>query len=307
MAESMQLPEKIHKKMKKQVSFSTQGQRADIGHFAISRILPNRYAEAVGPFVFLDHILPNEQTKISKEGTGAHPHRGIATLSYVLNGEDEHFDSAGNYAIVHSGGVQWMNAGNGIIHDETLNYDSKTDSKLTHAFQFWINLPPEIKAQKPAYMAVEAHEVPLKMFPDSKGWLKVILGAFEELKAAIPNYSKQFIYHLHLEPGESYSFEFADKLEVAAFLPTSSALINDEIFNSGDFVEFDREGGILEIKNENAEPCDFILFGGEAYRDPIVAEGPFVMNSKSEIAGAYKDYSNGLYGNIDYEEIRYKA
>ena len=118
--------------MKKKISFSTQGQRADIGDLVIYRLLANRYADAVGPFVFLDHIVPKTQTKVHKEGTGAHPHRGIATLTYILNGEDEHFDSAGNYAMVHSGGVQWMNAGNGIIHDETLNYDSK----LTHAFQF---------------------------------------------------------------------------------------------------------------------------------------------------------------------------
>lgn len=133
--------------MKKKSSFSTQGQRADIGDLIIYRILANRYADAVDPFVFLDHIAPKVQTEINKEGTGAHPHRGIATLSYILNGEDEHFDSAENYAMVHSGGVQWMNAGNGIIHDETLNYDSRTDSKLTHAFQFWINLPSNIKAE----------------------------------------------------------------------------------------------------------------------------------------------------------------
>lgn len=118
------------------------------------RLLPNRYAGAVGPFVFLDHIVPAVQTKTSKEGTGAHPHRGIATLTYILNGEDEHFDSAGNYAMVHSGGVQWMKAGDGIVHDETLNYDSQTDSKLVYAFQFWINLPAKIKAEKPEYYSV---------------------------------------------------------------------------------------------------------------------------------------------------------
>src|SRR5690349_20512103 len=108
--------------MKKKVSFSTQGNRADIGDYAINRILPNRYADAVGPFVFLDHLLPvihpaDEETKVVN-GTGAHPHRGIATLTYILHGEADHFDSRGNHARVASGGVQWMKAGNGIIHDE---------------------------------------------------------------------------------------------------------------------------------------------------------------------------------------------
>ncbi len=293
--------------MKKKSSFSTQGQRVDIADLVIYRILANRYADAVGPFVFLDHIVPKIQTKVNKKGTGAHPHRGIATLTYILNGEDEHFDSRGNYAMVHSGGVQWMNAGNGIIHDETLNYDSRTDSKLTHAFQFWINLPSEFKAKKPEYLAIEGDKVPFKALPGGIGWIKVIAGSFEELSSAIPSYSEQFLYHVHLEPGASFVAEFADKLEVAAYLPVLPATINGEKFNGGDFIEFDRNAGTLELINENQEACDFLLFGGESYREPIFAEGPFVMNSTLDIANAYKDYSNGEYGKIDYDLQRSKG
>jgi redox-sensitive bicupin YhaK (pirin superfamily) len=293
--------------MKKKSSFSTQGQRADIGDLVIYRILPNRYADAVGPFVFLDHIVPTFQTKINKEGTGAHPHRGIATLSYILNGEDEHFDSAGNYARVHSGGVQWMNAGNGVIHDETLNYDSRTDSKLIHAFQFWINLPSKIKAEKPSYLAIEGTDVPHKELPDGKGWLKVIIGSFEELNSAIPNYSKQFLYHIHLEPNGSLTTQFADNLEVAAYLPVLPAIINAESFNGSNFIEFDRKAGTIELINDNQEACDLLLFGGEPYQEPIFAEGPFVMNSRLEIANAYRDFYNNDYGKIDYQKQRAKA
>lgn len=293
--------------MKKKSSFSARGKRADIGDLVIYRILPNRYAEAVGPFVFLDHIAPTIQTKVNKEGTGAHPHRGIATLSYILNGEDEHFDSAGNYAMVHSGGVQWMNAGNGIIHDETLNYDSRTDSKLTHAFQFWINLPSAIKAGKPAYLAIEGNEVPYKELPDGKGWIKVIAGAFEELRSSIPSYSEQFIYHIHLEPGAGFTANFADRSEVAAFLPLMPASINDEKFDAGEFIEFDRNAGSIALLNGNQEAADVILFGGEPYQEPIVAEGPFVMNSMLEIADAYRDFHSGKYGKIDYEKQKLKA
>src|SRR4051794_11914873 len=116
--------------MKKKTSFSSKGRRADAGPLSIMRILPNRYADKVGPFVFLDHLPPTIKETVHKGGIGAHPHRGIATLSYVLQGEDEHFDSVGNYAKVYSGGMQWMKAGNGIIHDGNGNYDSQTDSKM---------------------------------------------------------------------------------------------------------------------------------------------------------------------------------
>ena len=102
--------------MKKQISFSTQGKRADIGDYEIYRLLPNRYADAVGPFVFLDHLAPVNHPvgePLKKNGTGAHPHRGIATLTYLLHGEAEHLDSRGHHSKVSSGGAQWMKAGNG--------------------------------------------------------------------------------------------------------------------------------------------------------------------------------------------------
>jgi hypothetical protein len=288
--------------MKKKSSFSTKGQRADIGDLVIYRVLANRYADAVGPFVLLDHIVPKIQTSVTKRGTGAHPHRGIATVSYILHGEDEHFDSAGNHAVVHSGGVQWMNAGNGIIHDETLNYDSRTDSKLIHAFQFWINLPSNIKAEKPAYVAIEGNDVPAKTLSNGSGWVKVIIGSFEEVSSVIPNYSEQFLYHVHLEPGASFTISFADQTEVAAFLPVRPQIVNDERFEAGEFIEFDRKAGEIELRNEQQEACDILLFGGASYLEPIFAEGPFVMNSELEIVDAYKDFYNGKYGEIDYQK-----
>src|SRR5438105_841641 len=164
--------------MKKQISFTTKGQRADIGEYKIFRILPNRYADAVGPFVFLDHIppvkhAPDEALK-QASGTGAHPHRGIATLTYLIHGEAEHFDSKGHHAKVSSGGAQWMKAGNGIIHDEAVNVDSRANDLLTHGFQFWINLPAKNKAEPPQYLPLQANEIPQQQLSDNRGWLKVI-------------------------------------------------------------------------------------------------------------------------------------
>ncbi|CAN1572965.1 COG1741 Pirin-related protein [Flavobacteriaceae bacterium] len=285
--------------MKKKTSFSTQGQRADIGDLTIYRILANRYADAVGPFVFLDHITPKVHSTSMNSGTGAHPHRGIATLSYIIEGEDEHFDSAGNYAKVYSGGVQWMKAGNGIIHDETLNIDSQKDSNRTHAFQFWINLPAKNKAEKPEYLAIQGDEVPQKKLPNDSGWIKVIAGSYEDLKSIIPNYSVQFLYHFQVNAGKKFTISIDEKIEVAAFLPTKGAKLNDSEFQAGDFIEFDRNAGEIVMVNNSYEVIDIILFGGEQYTEPIVAEGPFVMNSTAEIADAYRDFYAGKYGKIN--------
>lgn len=284
--------------MKKETSFSTKGNRADLGPLTINRMLPNRYADKVGPFVFLDYVAPAIKENITKNGMGAHPHRGIATLTYILQGEVEHFDSAGNTGKIYSGGAQWMKAGNGIIHDENFNYDSQTDSKFVQGFQFWINLPAKNKAESPAHIPIQANEVPKKTLFNESGWIKVIVGNYEELNSKIPNYSEQFLYHIHLEAAKEFSINLVDKLEAAIFLPMQNAILNDAEFEAGEFIEFSRKAGEIEIKNTSNTAIDVLLFGGEAYTESIVAEGPFVMNSHSEIAEAYRDFYAGKYGKI---------
>lgn len=284
--------------MKKEASFSTKGKRADLGPLTINRLLPNRYANKVGPFVFLDYVAPAIKENMTKNGMGAHPHRGIATLTYILQGEVEHFDSAGHTGKIYSGGAQWMKAGNGIVHDENFNYDSKTNNKYVEGFQFWINLPAKNKAERPAHIPIQAEEVPKKELINHSGWIKVIVGNYEELSSVIPNYSNQFLYHIHLEAGKQFTINLEDNIEVAAFLPTKSAVVNDAEFQAGEFVEFGRKSGEIELKNTSDKVIDVLLFGGEAYTEPIVAEGPFVMNSLGEIADAYRDFYAGKYGKI---------
>jgi len=291
--------------MKKKISFSTRGQRADIGDMVIYRMLANRYADAVGPFVFLDHIAPTVHTvkvETNKSGTGQHPHRGIATLTYILNGEGEHYDSRGHHTKVYSGGIQWMKAGNGIIHDENLIPDSQRNDGLTHAFQFWINLPSINKKEQPEYLAIQANEVPKKNLPDNKGWIKVIVGEYENIVSKIPNYSKQFLYHFHLEAGKQFSIDTEIGLEYAALLPEQDVVINDTEIHAGEFIEFDRDGGSIEINNNSKTAVDIMVFGGQSYTEPIFAEGPFVMNSDKEIGDAYRDFYAGKYGEINYSQ-----
>jgi redox-sensitive bicupin YhaK (pirin superfamily) len=290
--------------MKKKIIFTSQGHRADIGEYKINRILPNRYADAVGPFVFLDHLMPathapNTPIK-AVDGTGAHPHRGIATLTYIINGEADHFDSAGHHAKVRSGGAQWMKAGNGIIHDEAVNVDVEANDLLTHAMQFWINLPASQKATGPAYLPVQAGDVPKQLLPANDGWLKVIAGEYENLVSKIPSYTKQLLYHIHLNAGSHFIIDTRSEWEYAAFFPLQGAVVNNTEFVGGDFLMFDTEQGEIELSNMGQSPTEIILFGGEPYNEPVVSYGPFVMNTQQEIATAYRDFHAGKYGEINY-------
>jgi len=288
--------------MKKRITLITKGQCEDIGGYKINRILPNRYVDAIGPFVFLDHLIPTKHSPDEKRkevnGTCAHPHRGIATLTYVINGEADHKDSIGHHALVRTGGVQWMKAGNGIIQDESLNVDEASGCLITHGMQFWINLPAKIKAEKPEYLPVQTNEIPKKDLAD-RGWIKVIVGDYEDLVSKIPNYSKQFIYHIHIESRKQFSLQTLEEMEYAAFLPISDATINGIEYKQGEFITFDNGKGTIELTVLD-EPVDIILFGGEHYSEPIVAAGPFVMNTEHEISHAYNDFYDGKYGEIKY-------
>lgn len=290
--------------MKKKIVFSAQGRRADVGEYTIYRVLPDHQVRSVGSFVFLDYVppvlhAPDEVRKIV-DGKGAHPHRGIATLTYVLNGEADHFDSNGHHAKVYSGGAQWMKAGTGIIHDESMNPDPNTSDRLTHGFQFWVNLPAKNKLERPDYLPVQASEIPKIILDDNTGWLKVVVGSYDNHVSPIPVYLEQFIYHIYLLPGKTFLLNTIENFEYAAFILKAGVVINDTISQEREFFLFDKQSGIIEIHNPSVIPVEIIMFGGETYTEPIVAQGPFVMNTQEEISIAYSDFFTGKYGTINY-------
>jgi redox-sensitive bicupin YhaK (pirin superfamily) len=288
----------------KKITSTSQGQRADVGPYKVMRLVGNRHVDVVGPFVLLDHALPvrhtSDEPRHKANGEGAHPHRGIATLTYLLNGEATHLDSRGHYATVGSGGAQWMKAGNGIIHDEVFNVDAEANDMLTQALQFWVNLPAKNKAELPEYVALQAADIPKKDLDKKSGWLKVVVGQYENLVSKIPTYTEHLIYHLHLLNGKEFSLEAIKGWEYAAFLLSNNAVVQDNEYKKGDLLLFDKDEGTIEISNTSKTASDIILFGGEPYTEPIIAQGPFVMNTEHEISQAYNDFYDGKYGEINY-------
>ena len=286
--------------MGKQINFKIRGHRADIGLTTIYRLLPNQHTEHVGHFVFLDYIPPFMLKEKHLNPDFAHPHRGIATLSYSLSGEMEHFDSRGNRGTIHSGGVQWMKAGNGIVHNEATSPDSKTGGKLMHGFQFWINLPSKNKKENPEYMALQAEDLPLVNLENEAGTLKVIVGAYAGQASKIPTYATQYLYHIRLNAGKAFAMPTENGFEYAVFLPQHDLIIGGEHYHHGDLIGFDDKGGVLEFANSLEREAEFIIFGGEKYTEPYVAQGPFVMSTEAEIEEAYFDSRKGKYGKIVY-------
>jgi redox-sensitive bicupin YhaK (pirin superfamily) len=293
---------RLAKKMKKKILFSTQSQSAVVDGLKVQRVLPNKFVQAMGPFVLLDHVLSCKQSSDASHkadnGKCAHPHRGVATLTYIINGEVEHADSMGNHVKLSSGGVHWMKAGKGVVHDEAINTGCKTNGTDISVVQFWINLPSQHKCDNPFYLSLSDHVVSKQILKHNTGWIKVLLGKYENAVAKIPGYSKQFLFHVHLEAGKQFLTITENGLECAAFLPKDHAVINDTEFEAAELIVFDSEGETTEIYNNSEAGIDVLLFGGEPYTERMILDGTFVMNTPHEITQAYNDYYDGKYGEI---------
>ncbi len=282
------------------------GVNANVGDTLVNRLLPNRYSQAVGPFVFLDHVYPSaHQPKTPQAPTGsfAHPHRGIATFTYLFSGSLEHYDSHGHHGIVDAGGAQWMKAGNGVIHDENPSPRFQREGGVLHALQFWINLPARNKAEAPDYLALQAGDIPEVSLPGGAGVLRVIIGSYGEAASPVQTFSPQVLYHVRLDPGAAFTLHPTAGWEYAAFVPGEAVVVGEGTFAKSELLLFGSDAVPVTFTNPGGATTDLIVFGGAPYHEPIVAQGPFVMNSQQEIATAYRDFFNGRYGKIQYKPL----
>jgi hypothetical protein len=295
----------MHAKIKQKIRFSLYGQSALLGEIEVRHVLPNEFAQAIGPFVFVEHFISCRQPLNGLyEGlvdNRSNPCRGIATLTYVMHGEADHCDSIGNQVRLGSGGIHWTNAGRGIVHHEAIRPEPGANNPELSVFRFWINLPSKYKSGNPDYTSFLPDEIPRKELDGVAGWINILSGEYEDLMAKLPGYSKEFLYHIHLEAKKKFSLITDNNIEYAVFLPSDKAVVNDIEFQAGKLVVFSSQGEIIEIINGSETAVDIILFGGRHYEESIVSEGFFVMNTPHEITQAYNDYYDGKYGQIDLD------
>lgn len=287
--------------MKKNIALSYSGINSKVGEFLVNRLIPSISLHSVGAIVFLDHIYPVDlryDNSPVPSGNYAHPHRGIATLSYLLSGSLSHYDSRGNHDIIGAAGLQWMKAGNGIIHNEK-PFTREKDGPIFHSLQFWINLPGEVKKEEPEYIALQATEVPEAQLPDHGGTIRILLGKFGLWASPVPTFNHEFIYHVRLNPNSRFSFSPREGDEVAVFIPASEIVINGSRIGNSKMLLMEEGTTEIVFENDQINVADILIFGGKPYREPTVMEGPFVMNSYADIATAYRDFFAGSYGAID--------
>jgi redox-sensitive bicupin YhaK (pirin superfamily) len=290
--------------MNEAIQIDYAGRNERVGNLLVNRLLPGEQIKKVGPFVLLDHVYPTLQPGREPEpyrGQFAHPHRGIATLSYLLSGSLQYADSRDHHGILDSGGALWMKAGNGIIHDERPSCDFQRRGGILHALQFWINLPAANKQEDPELILLSSDDIPELDLPDNAGVLRVVLGGCGVSKSPLHSFLEEFVYHVRLNPKSAFSCTARQDLEYAAFIPADEVHVNGRVTGKSHLLVSSPDNAAIHLYNPGITVADVLIFGGGKYLEPIVSAGPFVMNSRSEIARAYDDFFAGRYGEIKFQ------
>ena len=252
---------------------------------------------ALSPFLLLDYHAPFVYPPTPfVRGLAQHPHRGIETVTVVFEGTLAHHDRMGTRGIIEPGDVQWMAAGSGILHQEYHEATFARAGGVLHMLQVWVNVPAAHKMKPPTYQGLEARAIPSVSLAHDGGSVRVIAGAFDGVVGAARTVTPVGMLDVHLEVGATLALDFDAGHNVAILVIVGSICIDaDRFAKSGDFVIFGRGGRTIAIGARSAATHVLVL-SGAPIDEPLVRDGPFVMNTDREIREAYADLKAARFG-----------
>lgn len=250
------------------------------------------------PFLMLDYGGPHDFAPAAKpRGVDVHPHKGFETVTIVYQGEVEHGDSTGRGGVIREGDVQWMTAGDGILHKEFHSHDFTAKGGTFEMVQLWVNLPAKDKSATPGYQGIASDQIPAVALPDEAGVLRVIAGSFEGAAGPAQTFTPMDVWDLRLKAGKAVTLNPVEGHSVIVVALSGEVVVNGETRLSGPAsARLSREGGELVI--ESGSEAKILLLAGEPIDEPVAAYGPFVMNSEAEIRQAMKDFQSGRFGRL---------
>ncbi len=250
------------------------------------------------PFLLLDYAAPHEFAPTTRRrGVGAHPHRGFETVTFSFQGEVEHRDSSGGGGKIGPGDVQWMTAASGLLHEEFHSEDFARRGGVFEMAQLWVNLPARDKSAAPRYQTLLKQDIPVVDLPDGAGTLRVVAGEFGGHKGPAQTFTPINAWDLQLKVGKFAQLLVPEGHTTALLVLRGSLLIDgDTAAKEGALAVFEREGKDLVF--QATEDSHVLLLGGQPLNEPIVGQGPFVMNSQQEILEAFHDFQKGKMGAL---------
>jgi redox-sensitive bicupin YhaK (pirin superfamily) len=251
----------------------------------------------MSPFLMLDYAGPAEfASTTERKGVGSHPHRGFETVTIVYEGEVAHKDSTGQGGIIGPGDVQWMTAGSGILHEEFHSEDFAKNGGTLNMVQLWVNLPAKLKMTKPGYQAILDKQIPTIDLKDGSGQARIIAGELDGHQGPARTFTPMHVIDLKLRKG-STSLPAPEGWN-ASLVVLKGAIEAGEgvVAKDAQMLMFSNQGQDIQVNV--LEDSIALLLGGEPIDEPIVGYGPFVMNTKEEIAQAMQDFNSGSFGRI---------
>ena len=255
----------------------------------LKRAIGTPELDYLDPFLMLDEFgSDNAEDYIA--GFPPHPHRGIETVTYMLKGEFEHQDSTGAKGNMKSGDVQWMKTGRGIIHSEM---PAMSEGKL-QGFQLWINMPAELKKNKPEYIYIDSKQ--MQTYKDIDKKIIIIAGKFKDVVGPVNKHNVEPVYFdIELKEGKEFNFELSSTHNSFIYLVEGSIKIGDQVhapIQNSKLIILNKENNLKVLGLKNSK---FLLISGKPIGEPIVRGGPFVMNTQAEIKEAIQDFHNGTF------------
>ncbi len=250
------------------------------------------------PFLLLDYAGPHQFAPSSEpRGVGEHPHRGFETVTIVYQGELEHRDSAGNHGAIGPGDVQWMTAAAGVVHEEFHSQRFTRNGGVFEVVQLWVNLPAAAKMSPPRYQGILDSQIPVVAIGAGMGRVRVIAGEFQGVKGPARTFTQVHLWDVQMQAGASAEFAAPDAYTTMLAIQRGTVTLDGSEPVSGPaLVLFDRGGDSIGISCQ--DDARALLLSGQPLNEPVVAQGPFVMNTREQIREAIVDFQAGRMGRL---------
>ena len=275
--------------------------------FPVRRAFAGVAQHLLDPFVHMDEMGEVDYAPGEPKGTPWHPHRGFETVTYMIDGTFQHHDSTGGGGLISNGDTQWMTAGSGLLHIERPPDDLVASGGLFHGVQLWVNLPAADKFTAPRYQDIRGGEVTLLRSPDGGALLRLIAGSLDGHDGPGVTHTPITYVHATVAPGARLTVPWSPDHNALVYVLAGRGTVGSagRPVRSGQLAVLG-DGGHLTVAADDSQDShtpdlEVLLLGGRPIREPVAQYGPFVMNTRDELAQAIADFQAGRMGQIPAE------
>lgn len=257
--------------------------------------LPLQDGSTIDPFLLLHHHGPMLLPPYNRGMPfGPHPHRGFETVTWIVSGHLVHKDSHEFHSKIEEGGVQWMTAGRGLIHNEYVEESFKEEGGNLELLQLWINLPAKQKMHQPQYTGLQKNDIPVVSTEDGKVQVAITGGNWNGHNGALSSLTGINAFLIHMQEGGSWNIEVAADRNILCYVLRGNVTVNGTHTGDRSLILFNHDGNAVNI---TANSDAVILYcDGMPLNEPIAWHGPYVMNTQTEIMQAMRDEQMGKFG-----------